>query len=105
MVDLYKGKLDDVLGDPAIDPRSLVVIERACPERVPGGDMLIVAPPAGPCFGTTVGKAVALPVITSWDEGDPRLRFLSLDGVQVAEASTLEPEGPSQALVRTQGGP
>ena len=74
------------------------------PDNVPGGDLLVVDPPPGRCLGTLVGRTLEHPVITSWETADPRLRFLTLDGVHVAKAHALEPEGPTQQLIRTQEG-
>ena len=83
-----------------IDPEALVIIEGACPERIPGHDVLIVAPPAGACMGIDVGAAVEQPQLTSWENGDPRFRFLTMDGVHVAHALELKVDGPGLALVR-----
>ena len=83
---------------------AFVVIEGACPERIPGSDFLIVNPPTGACHGTTIGAALERPIITSWAEGDPRLRFTSFEGVLVERASTVVPEGPHASLVRSREG-
>src|SRR6185503_14818223 len=74
------------------------------PEHPPGGDVLVVDPPAGACFGATVGESVEEPVITSWEQADPRMRFVGLDGVAVAKARLVEPESKQQALVRSDRG-
>jgi hypothetical protein len=87
-----------------IAPDALVVVQGACPAELPGGDLLIVAPPMGSCFGTRVGALIEHPLMTSWATGDPRMRFLTLDGVHVARANALEPAGTSQELIRTQEG-
>jgi len=42
-----------------------------------------------------VGRKVDDPPITSWDTGDARLRFLTLDGVHVAHALALDAPGSS----------
>jgi hypothetical protein len=83
---------------------AFVVIEGACPERIPGSDFLIVNPPAGACHGTTIGAPLERPIITSWAEGDPRLRFTSFEGVLVERARTVVPEGPHASLVRSREG-
>jgi hypothetical protein len=98
----------------ATDPASLssadvprdafVVVDGACPRALPGADFLIVNPPSGPCVTTTVGAPVEHPSITSWAEGDNRLRFTSFDGVSVARARALEPDGPNASLVRGREG-
>lgn len=87
-----------------MDPGSFVVVEGGCPTDVPGGDLLLVAPPAGTCHGALVGPVVEGPHITSWDHASPRLRFLSLDGVVVASGRTLEPEGKRAELIRSDQG-
>ncbi|WP_437835262.1 VWA domain-containing protein [Sorangium sp. So ce1153] len=104
MTSVTAGSLADLLGTPALDPDTLVVIDGACPPDPPGGDLLIVNPPPGRCFGTLVGRPLDRPALTSWDTADPRLRFLTLDGVHLRAASSLEPEAAAQALIRAQEG-
>lgn len=89
---------------PALDPDTLVVIDGACPPDPPGGDLLIVNPPPGRCFGTLVGQTLENPGITSWETADARLRFLTLDGVHLRRASSLKPESATQELIRAQEG-
>jgi hypothetical protein len=84
-----------------VDPEALVVVEGGCPSALPGRDVLIVGPPAGPCFGMDIGAEVEDPQVTSWESGDPRLRFLTLDGVHVARARTLDARGAGAGLVRS----
>jgi hypothetical protein len=96
--------LGDLTKPGVVEMDAFVVVEGACPPIVPGGDLLIVAPPAGPCFGTLVGRSLEHPSITSWESGDARMRFLSLDGISIARALALAPEGPTQELIRTQEG-
>ncbi|MEO7032705.1 MAG: VWA domain-containing protein [Polyangiaceae bacterium] len=83
---------------------ALVVVDGACPNNVPGADLLILNPPPGPCGTTVVGTTLDAPVVTSWAEVDPRLRFLSLDGVELAHAHHLEPDSPQAALVQSREG-
>jgi hypothetical protein len=104
MIDLHRGKVEDLASDPQVGLDTFVVIEGSCPPNPPGGDLLIVNPPAGRCGGTLVGATLLRPEITSWENGDPRLRFLTLDGVHVARASALKPDGISQELIRTREG-
>ncbi|HTN82734.1 MAG TPA: VWA domain-containing protein [Sorangium sp.] len=104
MTSVTAGSLADLLGTPALDPDTFVVIDGACPPDPPGGDLLIVNPPPGRCFGTLVGRPLDRPALTSWDTADPRLRFLTLDGVHLRAASSLEPEAAAQALIRAQEG-
>lgn len=87
------------VGTVNVDPDSLVVVEGACPDNPPGLDVLVVAPPPGTCMGVDVGAQVDQPQITSWEQGDPRLRFLTFDGVHVAKANPLKTPGRA-GLVR-----
>jgi len=96
--------INDLAQPGGVEMDAFVVVEGACPSVVPGGDLLIVAPPAGTCFGTLVGRTLEHPQITSWESGDARMRFLSLDGISIARAMALAPEGPTQELIRTQEG-
>src|SRR6478736_2450555 len=83
---------------------ALVVLSGACPSSVPGGDLLILDPPPGPCGTALVGAKLSAPVLTSWAEVDPRLRFLSLDGVDLRAAHRLETDTPQAALVQSRDG-
>lgn len=103
MTSLTKGTVAE-LGTARLDLDVFVVVEGACPQAPPGGDLLIVNPPPGKCFGTVVGQVIERPILTSWESSDPRMRFLSLDGVHISRARALKPEGPTQELVRTQEG-
>jgi hypothetical protein len=87
-----------------IDASALVVVDGVCPPDVPGGDLLIVNPPPGRCWGAVVGAVMDAPSVTSWDAADPRMRFLVLDGVQVRTAHRLEAEAASRELVRGRDG-
>jgi uncharacterized membrane protein len=82
-----------------VDPDALVVVDGACPALVPGRDVLVASPGEGECLGVHVGAEVDAPRVTSWDTADPRLRFLSLDGVHVVRSRALDVRG-AQALVR-----
>jgi hypothetical protein len=62
---------------------------------------MIVAPPQGSCFAIDVGPSVDNPPITSWETGDPRLRFLAFDGVLVSKAAQLKAQGANTSIVRT----
>jgi hypothetical protein len=84
---------------------ALVVVDSSCPQSVPGASLLVLNPPPGRCRTAVVGGLVDRPSITSWNRSDPRLRFLTLDGVQVLSARLIETEGPGDALVRTRQGP
>jgi hypothetical protein len=86
-----------------VDPDALLIVEGGCPAALPGRDALVLAPPAGSCFGVGVGAPVDNPPITSWEAGDARLRFLTLDGVHVARTPALEAHGAGASLVRSTG--
>jgi hypothetical protein len=78
---------------------AFVIVQGACPPSLPGGDFVILNPPAGPCRGAVVGKQLETPVVTSWDRTDPRLRFITLDGVSIAKAHALDPPSAQSLLV------
>jgi len=83
---------------------ALIVLSGACPVNTPGGDLLVLDPPPGPCGTSVVGSKLEAPVVTSWAEVDPRLRFLSLDGVELRSARRLEADTPQAALVQSREG-
>lgn len=103
-VELRTGTVADLEKGAGIDRDAFVVVDGACPENPPGGDLLLIHPPPGRCAGTVVGAAVEHPEITSWENADPRMRFLTLDGVHVAKANLLAPDGASQRLVHAREG-
>ena len=84
-----------------VDPDALVIVEGGCPASLPGRDALVIAPAAGTCFGLPVGAPVEAPTLTSWESGDPRLRFLTLDGVHVVRSAALDAHGSGASLVRS----
>ena len=94
-------KLDKVhtaaLAQATVEAWSLVVTVDTCPTTAPGGgDLLIVNPPPGNCWGRTVGAAVSgadLPAITSWSPSDPRLRYVELEGVKLGRVVPIAPLG------------
>jgi hypothetical protein len=103
-VELRKVELG-ALATLALPRSALVVVDGACPpEDAPGGDLLVIHPKPGKCLGVEVGPEVASPTITSWANGDPRLRFLTLDGVIVAHANPLVVSSTKLELVRGREG-
>ncbi len=104
-VEISKGTLEILTHTDETDPGALVVVRGACPADPPGGDLLVVGPPEGNCHGVTVGAEIEKPSITSWESADPRLRFLSLDGVGVAKTRRLLLDSPKRELVRGREGP
>jgi hypothetical protein len=103
-VDLHTGTVAELERGAGVDLDTFVVVDGACPGGAPGGDLLVVHPPPGPCAGTLVGAAVEHPEITSWENGDPRLRLVDLDGVHVARANLLTADGASLRLVTARQG-
>ncbi len=87
-----------------VPPDALVVVDGACPANAPGADLVILDPPAGRCRTSVVGKRIDKPAITSWSKSDPRLRFLTLDGVELLSARRIETDGPADSLVRAREG-
>ena len=102
-VDLLGSSLAG-LASAGVAPDALVVVNGACPANAPGGDLLILDPPPGPCGTALVGNSIDAPAVTSWAEVDPRLRFLSLDGVELLHAHRLEADSPQAALVQSREG-
>ena len=92
------------LASAGVAPDALVVVDGACPQNAPGADVLFLNPPSGPCGNALVGASIDNPVVTSWAEVDPRLRFLSLDGVELKAAHRLEADSPQAALVQSREG-
>ena len=92
------------LGTSGIGDDALVVVTGACPPELPGGDFVILNPPAGACRSAVVGKQLEAPVVTSWDRTDPRLRFITLDGVSIAKAHALDPPSAQSLLVKGREG-
>lgn len=101
---VQRATMTQLLGSTGIDPSALIVVDGVCPPDVPGGDLVIVNPPPGPCWGATVGAPMENPSVTSWDAADPRMRFLVLDGVQVRTGHRVEAEAASRELVRARDG-
>jgi hypothetical protein len=92
------------LGTSGIGDDAWVVVSGACPPELPGADFVILNPPPGPCRGAVVGQALDAPVVTSWDRTDPRLRFITLDGVAIAKAHAVDPPSAQSLLVKGREG-
>jgi hypothetical protein len=72
-------------------PGALLVLHGLCPDPLPAGhDVLVFAPPAGRCSDVTVGASVEAPSITSYQHTDARFRFLTMDGVHIADGTPLQ---------------
>lgn len=101
-VELFGAELTALGSD--VPYEAFVVIEGACPDRIPGSDFLLLNPPAGSCLGATIERTVERPTITSWTDGDPRLRFTSFEGVVIQKANLVVPDGPRASLLRAREG-
>ena len=99
-VELFSTSLAGLIPE-NVPEDALVVVDGACPPALPGGDVLIVNPPPGPCRTVEVEAAEQRTPVTSWADTDPRLRFLTFDGVEVAKARRLRVDSPRNSLVRT----
>lgn len=103
-VELLKADLDALLSA-QVPEDALVIVEGACPDRLPGADLLILNPPSGPCRGIQVGPPVEAPSVTSWEDGDPRLRFVDFEGIQIKSARLIRAAGVGRAaLLRARAG-
>lgn len=87
-----------------IDDDALVVVSGACPAELPGADFVLLNPPAGACRGAVIGKAAIAPSVTSWDRTDPRLRFITLDGISIARGHAVDPPSAQSVLVNGREG-
>lgn len=102
-VELFAASADN-LQPTELPDGALVVVQGACPQSLPAGDVLVIDPPQGKCLGATVGAATQDPAITSWANADPRFRFVNLDGVYINRGHLIEVESPRHELVHTRNG-
>ncbi|MCU0692283.1 MAG: VWA domain-containing protein, partial [Polyangiaceae bacterium] len=87
-----------------VPPGAFVVVDGACPAALPPGDVVVVNPPNGQCLGATVGAKLETPVVTSWSTSDERFRFITLDGVVIANAHLIGVDSPANELVHVREG-
>ena len=73
------------------------------PPSPPPGDSVVIAPTGDTVFELAVGEAVDNPRIVTWEEGDPRLRFVGLSELHLARLRPLR-GGAGRTLVDTDGG-
>ena len=86
----------------ASDEFGLTVLDATVPQALPGGNLLIFAPPnsaLAPVSGT-----IEYPVIGQVAVNDPLLRFVDLSGVHVGIAQRIITPSWARVLVRTTGG-
>lgn len=109
-----------LLADPDIDLRgadpvelagasiplgALIVYAGYCPREAPPSSYLVVNPPPGTCLLDEVASAAQTAQVTDWKDTDPRLRFLSLGGLQLHAARQIRTDSPDRVLVNSQFGP
>jgi hypothetical protein len=88
----------------AVPPDALVVVDGTCPKAPGGASLLVLNPPPGPCRTAVVGDRMSHPTVTSWQNADPRLRFLALDTLELSAARRVTTEHPAEALIRAGDG-
>ncbi|MCB9599718.1 MAG: VWA domain-containing protein [Sandaracinus sp.] len=82
----------------------LFVYAGETPERAPAGDSIVVAPRGDRVFETELGPEVEAPRMISWDEADPRLRFVTLSDVHLGRLRPITGSA-ARALATTDAGP
>jgi hypothetical protein len=75
-----------------------------CVARTTARAVVLLGPPSGRCGPLGVLPAAEAPRITAFATTDPRLRFLTLDGVHLTRATPLELGPRDTALVRSDQG-
>ncbi len=81
----------------------LFVYAGAAPETPPAGDSVMIAPTGERVFEAQLGAEVDAPRIVSWDEADPRLRFVTMSEVHLARLRPIDGSA-ARALVTTDAG-
>jgi hypothetical protein len=82
----------------------LFVYAGETPEEAPAGDSVVVAPSGDRVFEAALGEAARSPRIVTWDEADPRLRFLSLSDLHLGSVRPVR-GAAARPLVTTDAGP
>jgi hypothetical protein len=80
----------------------LVVYAGATPAAAPPGDSLVLAPTGDSVFGTPLGPEVRRPQLVTWEESDPRLRFVSFSDVHLEASRTVR--GGLRPLISSDAG-
>ncbi len=87
--------------EPSLD--GLFVYGGVTPERAPPGDSLVVAPREPSVFGVPLGDTTDRPTIVSWEEADPRLRFVRFTDVHLGAVRPIL-GASAHALLTTDAG-
>ena len=101
-----RGSVGQLLASRSLPHDAFVIVQGACPATVGGGDLLIIDPPPGDCFGTLVGPPIEGALITSWREKeDARLKWINrIEYPFVGKARLLAASSKRQELIRTDKG-
>jgi hypothetical protein len=106
-VELFQMTLETLqarMSDPAqSELDGLFVFAGATPAEPPPGSAIVVAPTGNPLFGITLGESVSNARVVSWQEADPRLRFVPFADVLVRSLRPI-PTGTAASLVETDQG-
>lgn len=82
----------------------LFVYAGETPDTAPPGDSVVVAPSGDRVFEVELGEPAEAPRIVTWDEEDPRLRFVHLGDVHLGSARPIR-GAAARPLVTTDAGP
>ena len=107
-VELFETSLAELDARRTRDPDApdldgLLVFTGATPDVTPPGDTLVVTPTGDTVLGLSLGAAVRAPRIVTWEEGDPRLRFVRFADVHLAEVRPIT-DASARVLLRTDAG-
>ncbi|MCB9595205.1 MAG: BatA domain-containing protein [Sandaracinaceae bacterium] len=104
-VELYVTSLERLAEreDDAPPLDGLFVYAGATPDDAPAGDSVVVAPTGAAVFGVALEAPVERPTLVSWEEGDPRLRFVRFADVHLGAVRPIA-GGSARALLTTDAG-
>ncbi len=104
--DVRRGSVGQLLASRAMPHDAFVIVQGACPVGIGGGDLLVIDPPPGDCFGTMVGAPIEGALMTSWREkDDARLKWINrIEYPFVGKARLLRASSKRQELMRTDKG-
>lgn len=104
-VELYRTSIQQLAERDDDEPTlsGLFIYTGELPPSPPPGDSVVLAPTGDTVFELGVADAVENPRVVTWDEGDPRLRFVALSELHLARLRPLQ-GGAGRTLVDTDGG-